>query len=287
MNKQKIIIGLIIIIIGSYFLLFYKSDKKQKIISSKIEDDININTDCIVSNWTNWSDCDNNGYSKRTRIIIKKKRGDGIQCPNLIETKKCKCIVDTNWSKCNNNYIEKKIKYNHTGIECENIESIKEPCRNCILTDWSDWTECNNQISCNGQLGDFVLEEIPDTTSHLLIYYKYKDGHTSSKKSWPCYVSTWYSIYEKHYCHNNICDTTIDNLNKITNEYVYTIENNKIYNQNITCDSINYDWGKILCDSNTIYQIEDYIIRKKIRYSRLSNTACPKERKIEVIPIAS
>lgn len=53
-------------------------------------------TDCVVGNWTEWSDCSekcDQGIQKRTRRVVKASAHGGEACPSLEETKAC-------YSKC-------------------------------------------------------------------------------------------------------------------------------------------------------------------------------------------
>lgn len=53
---------------------------------SLIVDDCNL--DCIVSNWSSWSEC-SGGTQTRTRIVIQEPTGSGTTCPVLEETQSC------------------------------------------------------------------------------------------------------------------------------------------------------------------------------------------------------
>jgi len=74
--------------------------------------------DCVVSNWSNFSECSKNcggGKKIRNRKILIKNQFGGSQCPAEEEIFKCN----------------------------------EQPCPiNCQVTDWIDWTECTKQ--CDG-----------------------------------------------------------------------------------------------------------------------------------------
>ena len=43
--------------------------------------------DCIVSEWSVWSNPDDRGVSIRTRTVLRQPIGGGKECPDLEETK--------------------------------------------------------------------------------------------------------------------------------------------------------------------------------------------------------
>jgi hypothetical protein len=131
------------------------------------------NIDCIVSDWSNWSNCSTNcggGTQERTRSIITAPRGNGISCPVLKETITCNidvCPVDckvsdwSNWSNCSvscgggtqertRNVITAQ---KGTGISCPELTQTKacntDVCSvNCQVSDWSNWSNCSS--NCRG-----------------------------------------------------------------------------------------------------------------------------------------
>ena len=61
--------------------------------------------DCIVSDWTPWSEC-SGGVQTRTRTVIREPNNDGDECPDLEEERPCctpvNCVVSqwSSWSDC-------------------------------------------------------------------------------------------------------------------------------------------------------------------------------------------
>lgn len=62
-------------------------------------------TDCVVSGWSEWSECVE-AISTRTRTIITPAANGGAPCPTLVETRDCELTVD------------------------------------CVVSDWSEWSDC-------------------------------------------------------------------------------------------------------------------------------------------------
>jgi hypothetical protein len=65
---------------------------------------------CVVSGWSDWSECDENGNQYRSRNILTESANGGITCPNLQESRFCPV--------------------------------------NCKLSDWSVWSSCSS--TCGG-----------------------------------------------------------------------------------------------------------------------------------------
>uniref|UniRef100_A0A3B4FQZ6 Spondin-1 n=1 Tax=Pundamilia nyererei TaxID=303518 RepID=A0A3B4FQZ6_9CICH len=83
--------------------------------------------DCMVSEWTEWSECNKTcgkGHTIRTRMIKVEPQFGGSYCPETIQRKKCKL------RKCR----RKRIK--------------EEEVPGCRMQPWSSWTECTKP--CGG-----------------------------------------------------------------------------------------------------------------------------------------
>eukprot|EP00122_Pirum_gemmata_P018287 Pgem_evm1s17130 len=133
--------------------------------------------DCVVSSWTEWSDCDGEcsvdivqnattGYHYRIREVTTPSKNGGEACPKLSDQKACTipCVVDcvmSNWivsepcqSNCSNanenGEVEGEITYTRTiltnpennGTSCGPLEK-KEVCQeqcpiDCVLSAWQD-----------------------------------------------------------------------------------------------------------------------------------------------------
>ncbi len=123
-------------------------------------------TDCVVSEWSPWSNCSKpcgSGTQVRTRTIIKPSTYGN--CPSLEEHRPCnyeECPVDcevsdwSNWSECDatcggGSKIRTReiLKFpNTTGKACPSLID-SEDCGNdicgiddCIVSAWSDWSPC-------------------------------------------------------------------------------------------------------------------------------------------------
>lgn len=81
--------------------------------------------DCVVSDWSDWSNCIN-GNKTRTRTIITPAANGGISCPVLIETVSC------------------------------TVTPV-----NCVVSDWSDWGEC---VGTTNNCYNYTLSPSFDTT---------------------------------------------------------------------------------------------------------------------------
>jgi hypothetical protein len=87
-------------------------------VTTTIKPSTEISTDCQVSDWSNWSNCNRScdgGTQERTRSIITAPKGNGFSCPELKQTKVCNievCPVD------------------------------------CVVSDWSNWSDCTRD--CGG-----------------------------------------------------------------------------------------------------------------------------------------
>ena len=135
--------------------------------------------DCVVSNWSNWSDCTKScggGTQERTRKIITESTGNGNSCPELKQTQTCNtevCPVDcqvsdwSNWSDCTKSCgggtqeRTRSIITQPQGfvISCPEVRETKtcntEVCPvDCQVSDWSNWS------TCSGNCGSATQERI-------------------------------------------------------------------------------------------------------------------------------
>ncbi|RYE15698.1 MAG: hypothetical protein EOP45_18260, partial [Sphingobacteriaceae bacterium] len=75
----------------------------------------NTDVDCGVSDWSSWSTCGTDNNQSRTRSVIRKKVGNGADCPSLTQTQACPpqdCKVSdwSSWSGCDNNHVQKSTR---------------------------------------------------------------------------------------------------------------------------------------------------------------------------------
>jgi hypothetical protein len=96
----------ICIVVGAVYYIYGEdtfSDPYK--VLSQIKKDTGIAKDCKVSDWREWSACEN-GKKKRNRVIIEDPLGDGNACPSLveevdcIEDKDCEVSEWSEWGTC-------------------------------------------------------------------------------------------------------------------------------------------------------------------------------------------
>ena len=73
--------------------------------------------DCQVSEWGDWSECPNvcSGTHSRTRTILTHRVGEGLDCPNLVESKPCQ---EPSCTECADSYLvfgaKGCVEFNHS-----------------------------------------------------------------------------------------------------------------------------------------------------------------------------
>ena len=88
--------------------------------------------DCVLSAWSEWSDCDCNGTALRARAVLEAARGDGAACADaLVETASCAAPATCDGS--------------------------------CAVGEWSDWSSCS--VAC----GDGVQYRARNVTAPALL----------------------------------------------------------------------------------------------------------------------
>ena len=110
--------------------------------------------DCVVSDWSAWSNCDG-GTQTRSRTVITQPQDGGTTCPDLTETRNCPvdCVVSdwSAWSACNagtktrtRTVITPAL---NGGATCPTLTET-EPCAvDCVVSDWSDWSACSDGLT--------------------------------------------------------------------------------------------------------------------------------------------
>jgi len=78
------------------------------------DDDEPIDVNCEVSNWGEWSACEN-GTQTRTRDIVVEQKGCGFPCEELAQTRQC---------------------------------SVPKQASDCQMSEWGEWSEC--PAECGG-----------------------------------------------------------------------------------------------------------------------------------------
>lgn len=104
---------------------------------------------CVVSEWSAWSDCIG-GTQSRTRTIITQPSGGGTPCPPLSETRDCPvdCVVSewSAWSDCvggtqsrTRTVITPAI---NGGTPCPVLSETRDCPVDCVVSEWSAWSAC-------------------------------------------------------------------------------------------------------------------------------------------------
>jgi len=130
-------------------------------------------TDCVLSEWSEWSSPSCSQLCERTRVIKTEGSCGGQACEgSLVETRRCghachkvqDCVLSSwqDWSECSSPHDQKYRKRmiqqdaENGGAPCEGGLSETQFCSTpglsqpCELSSWSDWTSCTK--SCFGGL---------------------------------------------------------------------------------------------------------------------------------------
>ena len=135
---------------------------------------------CVVSAWTDWTDCDcsSSPYANRFREIVIPPQNGGEDCPELVQNATCDCPLSLDdtprkytwkvgvWGECTAISADCGHGTRSRTVECVNLQEDKvsdmkclwerayehvlpppimsvceAPCR-CVLSEWSEWSEC-------------------------------------------------------------------------------------------------------------------------------------------------
>jgi hypothetical protein len=122
---------------------------------------------CKVSAWSKFGACSAKcgvGSMKRSRSVISRGKGVGVQCPWLNDKRDCQikpcavdCVLGKNWSpftQCSKSCgtgmraaVRRIVKSAHSGGLCQNQRKVK-PCNkakcpvDCKMSSWSGFTDC-------------------------------------------------------------------------------------------------------------------------------------------------
>ncbi|MGH0143248.1 UNVERIFIED_CONTAM: hypothetical protein FKN15_040278 [Acipenser sinensis] len=104
-------------------------------------------TDCMVSEWSEWSECNKScgkGHVIRTRMIKLEPQFGGEPCPETVQRKKCKI------RKCNRGSSDEKRRRKEAREKRRSKQSREEPQdeqhpapSSCLMTEWAEWEDCS------------------------------------------------------------------------------------------------------------------------------------------------
>jgi hypothetical protein len=168
--------------------------------------------DCVLSEWSAYSDCVNN-QTTRTRTVITQPSGGGLACGVLSETEACLNPVNcelsawSEWSSCEGQSTQTRTRTVITqpsdgGAECGALSETRncpaEPV-DCVLSDWSAYSTCTNNTQTrtrtvlvparNGGSCNFALSEtiscVPDVDCVLSEWSAYSscDGASTQTRT--------------------------------------------------------------------------------------------------------
>lgn len=161
--------------------LFWKRCLNEPVVSVKVESPdgyLSANqVDCIVSEWSAWSQCSSTcqiGTRSRTRLILRAASFAGMTCPTLIENEGCNTnipCVDCNysswsaWGECSvtcqggvRSRTRKLIWKSDIETQCHDPESDVEMCNqqscpvDCLLSEWTVWSACSSTCGVGNKM---------------------------------------------------------------------------------------------------------------------------------------
>ncbi|XP_055795605.1 spondin-1-like [Salvelinus fontinalis] len=113
-------------------------------------------TDCMVSEWTEWSECNKScgkGHTIRTRMVKLEPQFGGEPCPETVQRKKCKIRKCKRGSRASEERKRRRGgevgggKEKRRGKQQERDAAVEEQ-PGCKMRPWSSWTDCTKH--CGG-----------------------------------------------------------------------------------------------------------------------------------------
>ncbi|XP_067945663.1 spondin-1-like [Watersipora subatra] len=177
--------------------------------------------DCMISEWSVWSDCSatcGDGVEAKLRMIKRPAQGQGLPCPNeLKEMRQCNlgrceeltyplCMLSewTPYSECSvacgtgKKMRSRMMKqgpcpedtfYSQVelceGTRCDGLES-----RDCVVSEWNDWSECDERC---GKMGE-------QTRFRMILQPAINGGHCAFEEP---------KQMEKRACYNGECPADV------------------------------------------------------------------------------
>uniref|UniRef100_A0A8C7WF97 Spondin-1 n=1 Tax=Oncorhynchus mykiss TaxID=8022 RepID=A0A8C7WF97_ONCMY len=117
-------------------------------------------TDCMVSEWTEWSECNKScgkGHMIRTRIVKLEPQFGGDSCPETVQRKKCKirkCNRDDGQGQVNSDEKKRRKEAREKRrIRFDSQYLQYDHC--CKMRPWSSWTDCTKL--CGGGIQERLM----------------------------------------------------------------------------------------------------------------------------------
>lgn len=151
----------------------------------KVCKDIAPQVPCKVTPWTDWDPCDAaSGTKTRYRYISRNPVNNGAQCPELYQSVPCPidCKVSEwgPWLACGDQSPtnETKVRIRNVtqwpqndGAPCPLISEVANCPIDCVISDWSPWTQCNNVTGVRTSNRTILREAAYNGTKCLGPYY--------------------------------------------------------------------------------------------------------------------
>uniref|UniRef100_A0A8C7U0G8 Spondin-1 n=1 Tax=Oncorhynchus mykiss TaxID=8022 RepID=A0A8C7U0G8_ONCMY len=124
-------------------------------------------TDCMVSEWTEWSECNKScgkGHMIRTRIVKLEPQFGGDSCPETVQRKKCKirkCNRDDGQGQVNSDEKKRrkeareKRRSKQGGRHSAGAITFTDQIHRCKMRPWSSWTDCTKL--CGGGIQERLM----------------------------------------------------------------------------------------------------------------------------------
>eukprot|EP01059_Diplonema_ambulator_P034039 TRINITY_DN743_c0_g1_i4.p1 TRINITY_DN743_c0_g1~~TRINITY_DN743_c0_g1_i4.p1 ORF type:complete len:2187 (+),score=171.86 TRINITY_DN743_c0_g1_i4:829-6561(+) len=175
--------------------------------------------DCVVSDWAGWEPCSDTcggGMQRRWRFILQNASGSGAPCPTLFDLRACNthsCVAGdcqvspfSEWGECDAGcgggfqtrsrlIVSQPISPQYAPCppmltmskEC-NVQACPSPC---IMSNWSDWTECSVQCGGGSQIRRRWTAVAPTGDEGCPHVEEYRQCNTQPCTDGMCLVSGW------------------------------------------------------------------------------------------------
>ncbi|TKS70052.1 Spondin-1 F-spondin [Collichthys lucidus] len=113
--------------------------------------------DCIMSEWTEWSECNKScgkGHTIRTRVVKLEPQFGGDSCSETIQRKKCK-IRKCNRGQANSDEKKRRKEQREKRRSKQGRAEVTSEHPGCKMRPWSSWTECTKL--CGGGIQERLM----------------------------------------------------------------------------------------------------------------------------------